>query len=63
METSVIVHIGWVDYGLWIVKVKNGHCYVEFNVHGLDTVDWTKDEGKKDFEVPRESENIKKVEI
>jgi hypothetical protein len=42
---------------------KDEHYQVEFNVHGLEIVDWTKDEGKKDFEVPRAREKVKRTEV
>jgi hypothetical protein len=35
---------------------------VGINVHDLETTNWTEDEGKKDFEVPRVREKVKKAE-
>jgi hypothetical protein len=36
---------------------------VGLNVHGLGTVYWIEDEGKKDFEVPRAREKVKRTEV
>ena len=36
---------------------------VELNVHDLETADRTEDEGKKNFEEPRERKKVKKIEV
>jgi hypothetical protein len=36
---------------------------VRLNVHDLETSDWTEDEGKKDFEVPRARKKVRKTEV
>jgi hypothetical protein len=35
---------------------------VELNAHDLETTDWTKDEGKKNFKVPRAREKVRKTD-
>ena len=36
---------------------------MEINVHDLETADRTEDEGKKNFEEPRERKKVKKIEV
>ena len=37
--------------------------WMECDAHSLDTTDWTKDEGKKNFEEPSTREKVKKTEV